>query len=113
MPQQIMPPRSPPVDRAGTARRSFWIAWAATVTFFAAFYALLTPLPRYLTAVGLPDEQIGLVLAAFGVAALLGRPAAPIPRRCSPYHGDHSGQPSALGRVHHPAASGSCNRDAR
>ena len=71
-----MPTRSPPVDHAGTARRSFWIAWAATVTFFAAFYALLTPLPRYLTAVGLPDEQVGLVLAAFGVAALLGRPAA-------------------------------------
>src|SRR5919206_4409075 len=58
------------------ARRSYWIAWAATVTFFAAFYALLTPLPRYLTAVGVPDAQIGLVLGAFGVAALLGRPAA-------------------------------------
>src|SRR5947209_1539331 len=73
LPQQTMPTHSPPVDHAETARRNFWIAWAATLTFFAAFYALLTPLPRYLTAVGVPDGQIGLVLGAFGVAALLGR----------------------------------------
>jgi len=44
--------------------------------FFAGFYALLVPLPRYLGAVGLADWQIGLVLGAFGVASLVGRPAA-------------------------------------
>ena len=42
--------------------------------FFAAFYALLVPIPLYLEAEGLPDWQIGLVLGAFGVASLVGRP---------------------------------------
>src|ERR1051326_2308483 len=55
---------------------AYWLAWLATVTFFAGFYALLVPLPRYLAAIGLPDWQIGLVLGAFGVASLIGRPAA-------------------------------------
>jgi predicted MFS family arabinose efflux permease len=69
--------------RAGAApewgpsrRRAYWTAWAATVTFFAGFYALLVPLPRYLAEAGLPDWQIGLVLGAFGVASLIGRPIA-------------------------------------
>src|SRR5262245_51822877 len=57
-------------------RRAYWTAWAATVTFFGGFYALLVPLPRYLTEAGLPDWQIGLVLGAFGVASLVGRPIA-------------------------------------
>src|SRR5262245_156445 len=57
-------------------RRAYWTAWAATVTFFGGFYALLVPLPRYLAEVGLPDWQIGLVLGAFGVASLVGRPVA-------------------------------------
>lgn len=61
-----------------TNHRDYWLAWVATVTFFAGFYALLTPLPRYLQQVGLADWQIGLVLGAFGVAALLGRPLAGI-----------------------------------
>src|ERR1051326_6826624 len=55
---------------------AYWLAWLATVTFFAGFYALLVPLPRYLAAIGLPDGQIGLVLGAFGIASLIGRPAA-------------------------------------
>lgn len=59
-----------------TAHRSYWTAWVATVTFFAGFYALLTPLPRYLIAAGLPDWQIGLILGTFGVASLAGRPIA-------------------------------------
>lgn len=63
-------------EDTGATRRSYWTAWAATVTFFAGFYALLTPLPRYLISVGLPDWQLGLVLGAFGVASLLGRPLA-------------------------------------
>lgn len=70
-----MPPHANLAPEPG-ARRSYWTAWVATVTFFAGFYALLTPLPYYLAAVGLPDWQIGLVLGAFGVASLLGRPAA-------------------------------------
>lgn len=54
----------------------YWTAWVATLTFFAGFYALLVPLPRYLAEAGLPDWQIGLVLGAFGVASLIGRPLA-------------------------------------
>lgn len=64
-----------PAGRAA-AGRDYWTAWAATLVFFAGFYALLTPLPRYLTGAGLPDWQVGLVLGAFGVASLLGRPLA-------------------------------------
>src|SRR5213596_579824 len=59
-----------------TTERDYWTAWVATVTFFAGFYSLLVPLPRYLAAVGLPDWQIGFVLGAFGVASLVGRPLA-------------------------------------
>src|SRR5690349_24885879 len=61
---------------SATQRHAYWLAWAATVTFFAGFYALLVPLPRYLAAAGLPDWQVGLVLGAFGVASLVGRPLA-------------------------------------
>src|SRR5687768_9486878 len=50
--------------------RAYWTAWAATVIFFAGFYTLLVPLPRYLAQIGLPDWQIGLILGAFGVASL-------------------------------------------
>lgn len=52
----------------------YWAVWSAALLFFAAFYALLVPIPLYLEAVGLPDWQIGLVLGAFGVASLIGRP---------------------------------------
>jgi len=34
------------------------------------------PLPRYLTQIGLPDWQIGLILGAFGVASLAWRTVA-------------------------------------
>jgi predicted MFS family arabinose efflux permease len=64
------------IELWSSRRRAYWTAWAATVTFFAGFYALLVPLPRYLAEVGLPDWQIGLVLGAFGVASLVGRPIA-------------------------------------
>ena len=56
--------------------RAYWTAWTSTLIFFAGFYTLLVPLPRYLALVGLPDWQIGLILGAFGVASLLGRPLA-------------------------------------
>ena len=52
----------------------YWTVWSAALLFFAAFYALLVPIPLYLEAAGLPDWQIGLVLGAFGVASLVGRP---------------------------------------
>src|SRR6478752_7764432 len=56
--------------------RAYWTAWVATLTFFAGFYSLLVPLPRYLAQIGLPDWQIGLILGAFGVASLLWRTVA-------------------------------------
>ena len=65
----------PAVPAPGGAR-AYWTAWAATLIFFGGFYALLVPLPRYLGLIGLPDWQIGLILGAFGVASLLGRPLA-------------------------------------
>jgi MFS family permease len=58
------------------SRNAYLLAWAATLLFFAGFYTLLAPLPRYLAAIGIPDWQIGLVLGAFGVASLLTRPIA-------------------------------------
>lgn len=59
-----------------TTERGFWLAWGATLTFFAGFYSLLEPLTRHLVGVGLSDAQIGLVLGLFGVASLIGRPLA-------------------------------------
>lgn len=55
-------------------QRDYQIAWAATFLFFIAFYALIIPLPRYLTGIGLPDWQVGLVLGATAIASLLTRP---------------------------------------
>jgi predicted MFS family arabinose efflux permease len=72
----MMGARAVGLSEGRAAERGYWTAWVATVIFFAGFYALLTPLPRHLAAVGLPDWQIGLVLGVFGVASLLGRPAA-------------------------------------
>lgn len=59
-----------------TFQRDYWVAWIASLVFFGAFYALLVPLPRYLTGLGLPDWEIGVILGAFGVASLVGRPLA-------------------------------------
>lgn len=55
---------------------AYRLTWLATMFFFAGFYALLAPLPRYLELAGFADWQIGLVLGAFGVASLVGRPVA-------------------------------------
>ncbi|MEZ4731544.1 MAG: MFS transporter [Caldilineaceae bacterium] len=55
-------------------QRDYQIAWTATFLFFVAFYALIVPLPRYLTGIGLPDWQVGLVLGATAIASLLTRP---------------------------------------
>lgn len=57
----------------GDRQRDYWITWVSTFLFFIAFYALIVPLPRYLTGVGLPDWQVGLVLGATGIASLLTR----------------------------------------
>ena len=60
-----------------TFSRRYWTVWSATLLFFGAFYTLLVPLPLYLDQVAaLPDWQIGLILGAFGVASLIGRPLA-------------------------------------
>ena len=56
--------------------RSYWIIWAATLLFFAAFYTLLIPFPLYLSTVGLPDWQIAVVMGALGIASLIVRPLA-------------------------------------
>ena len=57
-----------------TLNRAFWVAFVAAVCFFAAFYTLLVPFPQYMTQIGVSDWQIGLVMGAFGVASLVGRP---------------------------------------
>lgn len=67
---------SPIAEAAPGGTRAYWTAWAATLIFFAGFYTLLVPLPRYLAEVGLPDWQIGLILGAFGVASLVWRTVA-------------------------------------
>jgi MFS family permease len=59
-----------------TARTNYWLTWNTSLLFFVAFYTLLAPLPLYLAAIGLPDWQIGVILGAFGVASLVGRPLA-------------------------------------
>ncbi len=59
-----------------TFSRRYWTVWSATLIFFVAFYTLLVPLPLYLDAAALPDWQIGLILGAFGIASLVGRPLA-------------------------------------
>lgn len=55
-------------------QRDYLIAWAATFLFFIAYYALIVPLPRYLTGLGLPDWEVGLVLGATAIASLVTRP---------------------------------------
>ncbi len=57
-------------DRPLRAPRAYWLLWTATLLFFAAFYSLLVPLPLYMTAAGLSDTEIGVVLGAFGFASL-------------------------------------------
>ncbi|MCB0192057.1 MAG: MFS transporter [Anaerolineae bacterium] len=58
--------------------KGYWTIWIATLLFFAAFYTLMIPLPLYLTGVGLPDWQVGVVLGAMGITSLLVRPFAGI-----------------------------------
>lgn len=55
-------------------QRNYVITWLATFLFFVAFYALIVPLPRYLTAIGFADWQVGFVLGATSIAALITRP---------------------------------------
>ncbi|MEZ4633940.1 MAG: MFS transporter [Caldilineaceae bacterium] len=56
--------------------REYWTTWSATLLFFAGFYTLIVPLPLYLTGIGLPDWQVGVIMGAFGIASLVGRPLA-------------------------------------
>ncbi len=59
-----------------TYSRSYWTTWSATLLFFAGFYTLIVPMPLYLAQIGLPDWQIGVIMGAFGIASLVGRPLA-------------------------------------
>ena len=61
---------------AADRQRDYHVAWLATFLFFIAFYALIVPLPRDLTGIGLADWQVGLVLGATGIAALVMRPVS-------------------------------------
>ncbi len=54
--------------------RAYWATWSAALLFFGAFYILLVPLPLYLAQIRLPDWQIGVILGAFGIVSLVGRP---------------------------------------
>ncbi len=54
--------------------RTYWATWSAALLFFGAFYVLLVPLPLYLAQIRLPDWQIGVILGAFGIVSLVGRP---------------------------------------
>lgn len=56
--------------------RSYWTTWSAALLFFAGFYTLIVPMPLYLAEIGLPDWQIGVIMGAFGIASLVGRPLA-------------------------------------
>jgi MFS family permease len=56
--------------------KGYWTIWTATLLFFAAFYTLMIPLPLYLTDIGLPDWQVGVILGALGIASLVARPLA-------------------------------------
>ncbi len=62
------------VQTANNNQRDYRITWLATFFFFVAYYALIVPLPRYLTGIGLADWQIGFVLGATSIAALITRP---------------------------------------
>lgn len=59
-----------------TRARAYWATWSAALLFFAGFYTLLVPLPLYLTGLGIPDWQVGIIMGAFGIASLVGRPLA-------------------------------------
>src|SRR5215510_13117248 len=54
----------------------YWRTWISAFLFFGGFYALIVPLPLYLTACDFADWQVGVILGAFGIAALVGRPLA-------------------------------------
>lgn len=63
-------------QEAFAAAGAFRAVFGAALLFFGAFYALLVPLPLYLAGIGLPSWQVGVILGAFGVASLVGRPLA-------------------------------------
>ena len=57
-------------------QKGYWSTWCSALLFFVAYYALLVPVPVYLNHIGLSDWEIGVILGAFGVAALISRPLA-------------------------------------
>jgi len=62
------------IETTSNHHRDYRLTWLATFCFFVAYYALIVPLPRYLTAIGLADWQVGFVLGATSIAALITRP---------------------------------------
>jgi MFS family permease len=64
------------MDRISAMPGEYWRTWIAALLFFGGFYALIVPFPLYLAACHFADWQIGTILGAFGVAALVGRPLA-------------------------------------
>ena len=64
------------VTHTPSATHSYRLVWVATLLFYAAYYALLIPMPLYLTGIGLPDWQVSVILGAFAIASLFGRPIA-------------------------------------
>ena len=63
-----------PPARSAPHPAVFAAVWAVALTFFAAFYTLLVPLPLYLSRSGLPDWQVAVILGSFGACAVVGRP---------------------------------------
>lgn len=64
------------MTRATRFPGGYWTVWTATLLFFVAYYTLLVPMPLYLSGVGLPDWEVGVILGAFGIASLIFRPLA-------------------------------------
>jgi len=56
--------------------RDFWLVLGAGFLFFFCFYLLLTPLPLYIQDMGGGEAEIGLVMGALSLAALLARSLA-------------------------------------
>ena len=54
--------------------RDFWLALGAAFFFFSCFHFLLTSLPLYVQDLGGSETQIGLVVGAFALSAIVARP---------------------------------------
>lgn len=69
-------PRTPSASDASARERDYRLAWLSQLVFFVGYYALIVPLPRYLSGLGLADWQVGLIAGATAVTSLALRPAS-------------------------------------